>query len=444
MTSNTQYKQTEIGEIPDEWQVVELGNLVDVIGGAPFKGTDFISDGFPVIKIANVKPMELLLANLDCISRETAQVYQDALLRKQDLLITMTGNRYGGGPDSWVGKVALFNEDSRYYLNQRVGILRCKNSHSADIRFLAYYLGSIEMQRQFVMMATGAGGQANISPSQIKRQIIPLPEIFEQQQIASILSVLGNKIELNRKMNKTLEELGKVLFKRWFVDFEFLNEEGKPYKSSGGEMIDSELGEIPNGWKVENINSVSRVRRGASPRPIQNFMNGSVPWVKIADATRAGGQFIFDTKEFVTEEGRQRSVLLKPGSLILSNSATCGIPTFLEIEGCIHDGWLYFDSYQDITKEYLFYTLERLGTHLVQIADGSVQRNLNTSIVGSQKIIVPLKDILDEFTAVAALLFKKQKENLVENQLLTNIRNSILPRLMSGKLRIPQKGDLHD
>ncbi len=165
-------------------------------------------------------------------------------------------------------------------------------------------------------------------------------------------------------------------------------------------------------------------------------MNGEVPWVKIADATAAGGPFLFETKEKVKKSGAEKSVAVAPGDLILSNSATCGVPMFVEMHGCIHDGWLYFKNLSSISKLYLYHVLTELAEHLVHIADGSVQKNLNTNLVGQQNVLVPPKALVDAFDAQATAWFAKMRQNGLESRTLATLRDTLLPKLLSGELRV--------
>jgi len=420
MTSSTQYKQTEVGEIPENWNVKELGEMVSVIGGAPFKSKDFVSKGFPVLKIANVKPMKLLLDDLDYISNETARKYENAKLKKGDLLVTMTGNRYGGGPDSWVGKVALFNENDNYFLNQRIGILRQKNNNNeVDINFLAYFLGSIDMQRRFVMIATGAGGQANISPTQIKTLKIPLPDLIVQHQITSILSALDDKIEFNRKMNKTLEEMGKALFKRWFVDFEFPNENGKPYKSSGGEMVESELGEIPKGWKVKNLGEMLELVYGKGLR----------------EGDRQEGQYpVYGSSGVV---GNHIQFLVKAPGIVVGRKGNVGSIFWVDNNFFPIDTTYYVRTNQSMYFAYFALQLCNLSN-----SDSAVP-GLSRGQAYMNPLISPEESILSKYDDIAKPIFNQKKKLKEEIETLSQIRDSLLPRLMSGKLRVPKKGELN-
>ena len=141
----------------------------------------------------------------------------------------MSGNRFGSTKETWVGKVAQFQISGEYLLNQRVGILRLKHGIEIDKRCLSYILGSDPYQHLFISIATSSGGQANLSPHQILSAELLLPGLSEQRAIAHILGSLDDKIELNRRMNKTLEATARAIFKSWFVDFDPVRaRRGKP------------------------------------------------------------------------------------------------------------------------------------------------------------------------------------------------------------------------
>ena len=144
------------------------------------------------------------------------------------------------------------------------------------------------------------------------------------------------------------------------------------------------------GWKKVKLADVCEIRRGASPRPILEYLcSDGIPWVKISDATNSGSRFIDSTVEFIKPSGRNASVTVYPGDLILSNSATPGIPRFLNIEACIHDGWLLLRDFKDTSKEFLFYVLTQIRNELINQTTGSVFNNLKTEIVKEFEIDLP-------------------------------------------------------
>ena len=143
-------------------------------------------------------------------------------------------------------------------------------------------------------------------------------------------------------------------------------------------------------WKEVKIGDVCSVKRGASPRPIQNFMcKNGMPWVKIADATRSNSRYINSTEEFIIKEGVLKSRTVTPGTLIVSNSATPGLPKIMGITGCVHDGWLIIDDFNGVLKEYMYYKFIDIRRVLCNQANGSVFMNLKTDIVKSFTIHIP-------------------------------------------------------
>jgi len=341
-----------------------------------------------------------------------------------------------------LGEAAIIPDGLRCCLGRRMGLMR-PDPKKLDSRFLLFYYLGPEFQE--VIRERTIHGSTVERLALIEFPLFPLriPPLAEQKRIAHILGTLDDKIEVNRRMNATLEAMARALFKSWFVDFDPVRAKAagqptglpQPLADLFPEHLeDSPLGHIPKGWEVKPLSDLCQLGRGASPRPINDYMNGEVPWVKIADATAAGGPFLFETKEKVKKAGAERSVAVAPGDLILSNSATCGVPMFVELHGCIHDGWLYFKNLRSISKLYLFHVLIELAEHLVHIADGSVQKNLNTSLVGQQNVLVPPKAIVDAFDAQATVWFAKMRQNGLESRILATLRDTLLPKLLSGEL----------
>lgn len=242
-----------------DWHQYKVGDLFDLKPGFAFKSSDFTYTGSPVIKIKNVKANAVVLDDLSYVDEEFLERKRSYIVNYGDILITMSGNRFGGSRDTWVGKVAQFRSSEPSLLNQRVAILRPKAGAMLDQHCCSYILGSSEYQNLFIAIATSSGGQANLSPGQILGTDVLLPPYEERRAIAHILGMLDDKIALNRRMNATLEAMARALFKSWFVGFDPVR--AKAERPDPGLPIlladffpdsfeDSELGEIPKGWKV--------------------------------------------------------------------------------------------------------------------------------------------------------------------------------------------------
>jgi type I restriction enzyme S subunit len=312
-------------------------------------------------------------------------------------------------------------------------VLYVKEFKKVDPIFFFYLLKTLD----FTQLNSGSA-VPSLNRNFIHPFKVSVPEdLPTQTAIAEILSSLDDKIELNNLINQELENLAQTLFKQWFIDFEFPNENGEPYKSSGGKMVDSELGEIPKGWEVKQLKEILTIKRGGSPRPIQDFIAKSgLPWVKISDATSLKSPFLFSTKEFIKPAGLKKTILMKKGSLVLSNSATPGLPIFLELDACIHDGWLHFQDIKSLTYNYLYLFFKEIRQDLIGQGNGSIFINLKTDILKDYKTPIPEYSIISSFENTIAPIFEEIKLYSTEINELTNLRDLILPKLISGEFEV--------
>lgn len=312
--------------------------------------------------------------------------------------------------------------------------------------------------------------QPTFNLSDVANLPIAWPSSKERDAIAHILGSLDDKIELNRRMNATLEAMAQALFKSWFVDFdpvidnalaaghpipEALQERAEVRAALGDQrqplpeairqqfpnrfVCNEDMGWVPEGWEVVKLGKFVTVKRGGSPRPIHDFLvDEGLPWVKISDATASDSRFLMGTKQFIKLEGLSKTIMLNKGALILSNSATPGIPKFLELNACVHDGWLYFPQKKQFGDQYLFHLFLSIREELLSQGNGSIFTNLKTDILKDHILLKPNKILLDHAENRLGelhhriLLIQKQTETL------TQLRDTLLPKLLSGQLRIPE------
>jgi type I restriction enzyme, S subunit len=179
-------------------------------------------------------------------------------------------------------------------------------------------------------------------------------------------------------------------------------------------------------WKEVKLGSISKIRRGSSPRPIIDYMsNNGMPWVKIADATESDSRYISKTKEFIKQEGVRNSVIVNKGDLILSNSGTAGLPKFMEITACIHDGWQVFSDLNGIEKEYLYYSLIYIRTFLLHGANDSTMKNLTLDMVRDAKINLPPLSTQKKIAHILSTLDDKIELNRKMNQTLEEMAQTL-------------------
>lgn len=394
-----------------------LDKIIDYRGKTPPKS----ASGIPLVSAKHVKNGRLDFSKPEFISFTDFYEWKTrGATQPGDVFITT---------EAPVGEVACQPPEGTFQISRRVMALRA-NESTLHGSFLLYALQEKSIKQKLLGKNRGTT-VSRVLKTDITALEIPSPPLAEQRRIAAILGALDDKIELNRKMNKTLEEMAQALFKSWFVDFDGCDD-----------FVESELGPIPRGWKVSALSDLCKIGRGASPRPIMDFVGGTVPWIKIADATKSNGPFVLETKEFIKREGVRKSVCVKPGDLILSNSATCGLPVFVQFNGCIHDGWLYFNDLRVISKWFLYQQLLILRSKLNQIASGSVQKNLNIKLVSTQRFAIPTSQFLERYSSFASPVYKKILSNTQSNQILSQLRDTLLPKLISGEIRVPEAEDI--
>ena len=241
---------------------------------------------------------------------------------------------------------------------------------------------------------------------------LPVPDIEKQRKIVKAYKTITDRIALKQKINDNLEEAASAIFKSYFVTFEHY----------GGNM--------PQNWKQATIGDVVSVSRGASPRPIQDYISQSgMPWVKISDASSSVSKYLFKTAEYIIPEGTQNSRTVTKGMMIVSNSASPGLPMIMEITACVHDGWLIIDDYDCVTQEFMYYHFLNERQSLISSSNGSVFNNLKIDIVKSHPIIIPDEETMTKVTQQFRQLNKAIKQNAKEINSLVELQDNLLSKL---------------
>jgi type I restriction enzyme S subunit len=256
--------------------------------------------------------------------------------------------------------------------------------------------------------------------------------------VAVILSSLDSKIELNQQMNKTLEAIGRALFKHWFIDFEFPDEKGKPYRSSGGEMVyNEELGkQIPKGWEVGTLEDLSELNpetwsENTAPNEINYVDLSNTKWGKIEQ-----------TQRYLWKDAPSRAQrVLRPGDTIIG-TVRPGNGSFSLVgqEGLTGStGFAVLRPHKEIYEEYVYIVstsvenIERLS----HLADGAAYPAVRPDVVSATQIVLPLGSLMERFASLANPIMTKMSNNDKESSTLGALRDGLLPRLMSGKIRVP-------
>ena len=416
-----------------EWNNALLGDICTIKGGKRLpKGKQLSSNKtkHPYIKVKDMGENKYICLNsgFEYLDDETFESISRYIVNENDLIISIVGT---------IGLIGLIDKslESANLTENCVKLIDIKNVTND---FLYYYLkspiGGYEIKKGVV-----GSTQPKLPIYNIQKIAISYPSISEQKAIAKVLSDLDEKIEINNKINKKLEEMAQAIFKQWFVDFEFPNEDGKPYKSSGGEMIESELGMIPKGWEVDSLsNLVKEVITGKTPSTKKSENYGDkYPFVTIPDMHNK--VFVTKTERYLSEDGHklQEKKLIPKNSIMVSCIATVGlvsisseaVHTNQQINSIIPNSIeevFYFYEYLKLMED----RLKRIGSA------GSATLNVNKGEFEKIKYIYPNSRIINKYNNTVKNIYEKIKLNEIENNRLAQLRDTLLPKLMSGEIRV--------
>lgn len=277
---------------------------------------------------------------------------------------------------------------------------------------------------------------------------IDLPKKNIQKKVVNLLNTIDKKIENNQKIIANLEELSQTLFKRWFVDFEFSDENGNPYKSSGGEMIDSELGKIPVGWQVNNINDFANnnVITGKTPstKVKENYSDTGIPFLTIPDMHK--DIFVLNTERYISNLGIEKlsKKILPKNSLAISCIATPGLVSITSSDTLTNQQVNSFTP-NKIELYYLYFNLKSMSNYIRDLGSGgSTTLNLNKTQFSKIKLVKPTNKLLLKYDNLVRSNFEMILNFQNENNYLTILRDTLLPKLMSGEIEIPDDIEVNE
>lgn len=385
-------------------RMTQLKTIADIQTG-PFGSQlhkeDYVETGTPIVTVEHLGNRVFTEQNLPRVSDSDKARLIKYTLSTGDIVFSRVGSV---DRCSYVDK----SHDGWMFSGR---CLRVRPTELVDSLYLYYYF-CLEETKQFVRNIAVGATMPSINTKLLGEVEIALPDLNNQKRIAAVLSSLDDKIENNQKLNDNLEATAMAIFKAHFVTFE-------QYEGS-----------MPTNWKKATIGDVVTVTRGASPRPIQDYMSETgVPWVKISDASASVSKYLFSTAECIIPEGVSSSRTVLPGMMIVSNSASPGLPMIMEITACVHDGWLIIDDYKGVTQEYMYYHFLNERHGLVSSSNGSVFNNLKTDIVKAHPVIIPDEDTMTAISQQFCSLNHSIKQNAQEIIALNELRNSLLSQL---------------
>ena len=400
-----------------EWKEVRLGDVCSKIGSGatPSGGKEAYKGGdYHLIRSQNVLDFAFSKDGLASINDEQANKLKNVEIIQGDVLLNITG-------DSVARCCIVPSEILPARVNQHVAIIRPRKEE-LDNNYLLYYLQYYK--RQLLQIASAGATRNAITKAMIENLILPCPKnLADQRRIASILSSLDRKIELNNKINADLEEMAQAIFKNLFVDFE-------PFKD--GKFVDSELGMIPEGWKVGTLEDIAEITMGQSPAG--NSLNENREGMIFYQGSSDFGFRFPSIRVFTTEPKR----LAVANSVLFSVRAPVGDINVAKKECCIGRGVASIKSKYG-HDSYLFYTMKSLHKLFDSFdGEGTVFGSINKKTLSAIQILLPSDGIVEQFNNIASSFDNRIRSLSEENSRLSLLRDTLLPRLMSGELEVPE------
>ncbi|EVG58489.1 restriction endonuclease subunit S [Staphylococcus aureus] len=303
-----------------------------------------------------------------------------------------------------------------------------------DSHFLYYLFRTKKIREIIIKSMTGTSGRQRAQKDSIFEYECEIPNIEYQRKIAIILKNLDDKIEINKKIIANLEELSQTLFKHWFVDFEFPDENGAPYKANGGEMIDSELGKIPKGWIVKSLDEIANYINGLAMQKYPSNKEESLPIVKIKELKNG---FTDENSNRCTTEIPEKAKI-DNGDIIFSWSATLLVKMWAGGKAGLNQH-LFKVTSETFPKWFYYLWTKRYIEYFINIANdkATTMGHINRKHLSHAKIVLPTQLQLDNFDKIFHNLLEKQLNTEEEIKRLIELRDTLLPKLMSGEIEIP-------
>ena len=391
----------------EEWKEYRMSELVDEISMGPFgsniKVDNFINLGVPVLNGSNLQGFKLNEDSFNYVSQEKADSLGKANAHKGDVVITHRGT---------LGQIVYIPEDAKfdqYVISQSQFRLKLKRSLVRP-DFLVYFFHTREGQHRILMNASQVGVPALARPtSTFKEVCIPVPSIRVQNKIMEILKSIDDKIECNKRINDNLEQQAQALFKSWFVDFE-------PFKN--GEFVESELGLIPKGWRVGKLGELCQFKRGKNLLS-KDAAAGDVPVV-------AGG---LEPSCYHNVSNTKSPVVTVSGS-----GANAGFMRMYHQEVWASDCSFIDSTCDNLLFVYCFLAANRRLLRHAQT--GAVQPHVKPADIHDFDVVIPPADVIEDFQMVIAPSIETKGKNEQESRRLAQLRDTLLPRLMSGELKL--------
>jgi restriction endonuclease S subunit len=429
-----------------EWRETTAGEIAastrNALVGGPFGSNlmsrDYVDYGIAVIRGQNMGE-RWVSGDFAYVTPEKAKSLAANLARPGDIIFTQRGT---------LGQVCVVPEAPfEHYLISQSQMKLTVDRREADPLFFYYVFRSPE-QQNYIRRHAIQTGVPHTNLGILRTTPVPLPPLAEQRSIARILGSLDDKIELNRRMNETLEAMARALFKSWFVDFDPVRAKAEGRDTGLPRHIaelfpdsfeDSELGEVPRGWGVRPFSDTIEIIGGGTPKTsTAEYWHGDIPWFSVVDAPADSHVWVLDTVKKVTRAGVENSSthVLPVGTTIISARGTVGRIALVGVPMAMNQSCYGLRGLSGKHGFFNYYSTRELVARLQQHAHGSVFDTITRDTLAGVSVVVPPEELVDEFEKRVGPFLERMRAHLLAVRSLTSVRDTLLPKLVSGELRV--------
>jgi type I restriction enzyme S subunit len=408
--------------------------------GSQLHSSDYVDAGTPIITVEHLGENTIEGKNPPRVNADDVRRLVKYTLQEGDIVFSRVGS---------VDRRALVSKEQNGWMFSG-RLLRVRPEPMlVDPHYLSYFFG-LPMFRKYIRSIAVGATMPSLNTSLLSEIPVILPEISEQKVIGNILSTLDEKIAANKALVKTLEDIAQTIFKSWFIDFDPVKAKMSGEKPVGMDdataalfpdsMEESELGAIPKGWEVRQIGEVSETLLGGTPsRKREEFWGGDIPWI---NSGKVNEFRITSPSEYITELGLEKSAtkLLRKGTTVIAiTGATLGQFSRLEIDSCANQSVVGIVCSKKASNEYIFLNIKNGIQRLISAQTGGAQQHINKEDVNAFLIVYPGERLMNIFTEIAQDMFTQIGVLLSQSNTIAAIRDSLLPRLISGELHISEE-----
>ena len=428
MVAELNWPEVNLEQVADEITVGFVGPMAD----------EYRSSGVPFFRSLNIKPLRIETEDLKFISPEFHNRIRKSRLKPGDVVIVRTGDPGTATviPDSFPDANCA-------------DLVIVRPSKQLNPHFLAYYVNAVA-HHQIAAEIVGAV-QQHFNVGSAKRLTITLPPRLEQDAIAEVLRVYDRKLNLNQRMNQTLEGVAAALFHSWFVDFDPVVSKAAGRKPAHlrpdlaalfpPTFQDFTNGPIPHGWRVGGISDISTIAGGGTPKTsVAEYWNGDISWFSVVDTPATGQVFVLETEKTITQRGLDESAacLLPEGTTIITARGTVGNLALVGKPMAMNQSCYAMIPKSGFSPAFVFFAMQNAVEDLQRMAHGSVFDTITRTTLDSLSVTIGTPEILSAFDKIVSPWLVQIKHNVHESRTLAALRDTLLPKLLSGELRVKQ------